>query len=121
MSVETHTLQRPSHDARLLDSEPLEKLSEVQNFILFEGRKALVDCFWPFDKASDDTRAPLLGRSRGRHNLHFHGIFLLLLLLLLELTVHLVLKVLSLPSADSAIILFPLLVVDLRRGKGGNS
>jgi hypothetical protein len=119
MRVETHTLQRPSHDTRLLDSEPLEKLSEVQNFILFEGRKALVDRFWPFNKASDDTRAPLLGRSRGRHNLHFHGIFLLFLLL--ELTVHLVLEVLSLPSTDGAVIFCPLLVVYLRRGKGGDS
>jgi hypothetical protein len=55
-------LYRAFHYARLLDGKSLEELRKIENFVLFKGRKALVDCLGPFDEASNNAHAPLLER-----------------------------------------------------------
>jgi hypothetical protein len=97
----------------------LKKLREIQDFVLFEGGKALVDSLGSFDKTTNDAHATLFERGHWRNGFHLHG--LILLFLFLQFAVYLVLKVLSLPSTDCTFVIIPLVVVDLRRGKSGNS
>jgi hypothetical protein len=61
----------------------------------------------------------LFKRGNWREGFHLHG--LILLFLFLQFAVYLVFKVFSLPSTDCAFVIIPLVVVDLRRGKGRNS
>jgi hypothetical protein len=119
MSIGTHTLQGAFHHARLFDGKPLKKLREVQNFVLFKRGKALVDRLGSFNETSDYTHAPLLERGDWRDCFHLHRFFLLFLLL--QFAVYLILEVLSLPGTDRAFVFIPLVVVDLRRGEGGDS
>jgi hypothetical protein len=97
----------------------LEKLCEIQNFVLLKGWEAFVDCLWPLDETSNDTHTPLLKRGLWGHKLHLHGS--LFLFFLFKFTVNLILKVFSQACADRAVILVPLVVVNLRGGKSGNS
>ena len=117
MNLWTRTLKRSFHDARLLDSEPLEKLCEIQDFVLLKGWEAFVDCPRPLDETSNDAHTPLLKRGLWGHDLHLHGS--LFLFFLFKFTVNLILKVFSLAGADRTVI-FPLVVVNLRGGKSGN-
>jgi hypothetical protein len=97
----------------------LEKLCEIQDLVLLKGWEAFVDGPWPLDEPSDDTHPLLLERGFWGHDLHLHGS--LFLFLLLKLTVDLILEVFSLASADRAVILLPLVVVNLSGRKSGNS
>jgi len=97
----------------------LEKLCEIQDFVLLKGWEAFVDGPWSLDETSNDTYTPLLGRGLWGHDFHLHGS--LFLFFLLKFTVNFILKVFSLAGADRAIILVPLVVVNLRGGKSGNS
>jgi len=96
----------------------LEKLCEIKDFILLKGWEAFADGLWPLNEPSYNTNTPLLERGLWGHDLHLHGF---LFLLLFKLTINLILEVFSFPCADCAVIIVPLVVVNLRGGKSGNS